>query len=254
MFKELTSTFWDMATLSLNPARQQNLSDKLLFSMPQMREDTAVIFGATKATLIVAAEAVRMKHKKFVIVGGKPIGQENPMFAKFVKERMDTAGLKVGYGDYMPENLYAKYSLQTYFGIPESNIITFDDDTSTNFQQNMEVLKAHGYDAQPAMEAYSLAGTARRLIGTARKVWNNDDMVISAHNVFPHGFSPMNWSGNLVASAYILSEAQKIIARKGEIAPYEQKGFVVPVNMSLEQERVLGHLYHSPGTGPKAGL
>lgn len=222
------------AWAAISPDYEAQVSKDMLFDMPLMREDAAIIMGATRGTALMAAKAVAAGHKKFLIVGGKAVGQEDPRLTALLEKSHRAMGLPLPVSQNMTEKDYGRYVLEEHFKVPSANVITFANDQSTNTQQNFEVLKEQGIHAQPAAEIYGLAGAARRILMTARKVWSGEDIALSVHNCFPHGFDKENWKHDIAASMYLMSEVDKIPG-------YVARGFCVPVDMGQEKARV--HAY-----------
>ncbi len=211
-------------------AQYEHINRDFMFSMPCMKTEPAVIFGATRATALVAREAFRWGHKTFVVVGGKPVGFEMPMFTEFLIKNLEQANLPLPETDMMTEAEYGRQVLID-LGVDENNIKLLKGDKSTNFQQNLEVLKANSYHAHIAIDAYTLAGTARRVLATAENVWKGSDIVLAAHNVFPHGVYKDTWHKNTAAAMYAFGEAMKL-------PDYEKQGFCLPIDLDEKMRRV----------------
>jgi len=221
-----------MGPLALDD-RVKAINDRMMFSMPYLGMDPAIILGATRATALVAKEAFCWGHEKFIVVGGKPVSNENPAFTAFLEHSLKQARLPRPKNLDMTEAEYGRQVLMQ-LGVRPENIILCEDDKSTNLQQNLEVLKAHGFDKQWAAEFYTLAGTARRVLATTRKVWG-DYCVLSAHNAFPPGVSLKNWSENQITSYYVQMEEVKIAQYTNLAEP--EKGFCLPIDLGREIHR-----------------
>jgi hypothetical protein len=223
------------AWAAISPDYEAQVSKDMLFDMPLMGEDTAIIMGATSGTSLMAAKAVAAGHTKFLIVGGQAVGQEDPRLTALLEKSHRAMGLPLPVSINMTEKDYGRYVLEEHFNVPSANVITFSSDRSTNTQQNFEVLKEHRVHTLPAVELYGLAGAARRILMTARKVWSGEDVALSVHNCFPHGFDKENWKHDLAASMYLMSEVDKIPG-------YVARGFCVPVDIDQERARVRTHV------------
>lgn len=236
----LLKTIWDANTVQFRPGLKKRITDEMLFEMPTIGIGPAVILGATRATALVAAAAVEAGHKSFLIVGGKEVGDEDPRFTRLLIKSLEQAGLPLPSDHKMKEHEYAQEILRDHFGVT-GRIIVKSGDNSTNLQQNMEVM-GQGYGRLDSLEFYTLAGTARRVIGTARKVFGNDHAVIAAHNVFPTGITRENWMRDTASSFYAISEADKVLSVHGKMPEYERRGFCRPVNVKDETARVEAYI------------
>lgn len=249
----MLKTLWDVNTVRVRPSLQQRITDEMLFDMPTMGIGPAVIMGATRATALVAAAAVEAGHTRFLVVGGKKVGDEDPRFTRLLVRSLNQAGLPPPSDSDMKEYEYAREILHEHFAVPMANIITKPGDTSTNLQQNLEIMGA-GYGRLDGLEFYTLAGTARRVIGTARKVFGNDSMAIAAHNVFPTGVTRDNWMRDIASTFYAINEAEKVLPKGDKSSEYESRGFCRPVDLAKEIARVeayiaqknLGHVSPKP--------
>lgn len=250
----LISVLFNHATLKMRSGLQQRITDELLFDMPTIGMDPAIILGATRATALIAKAAFDAGHKRFLVIGGKEVGNEDPRFTRFLEDNLAAAELPLPSNPKMKEHEYGREVLRS-FGVPDHMIFTRYDDRSTNLQQNLEVLKASGYQKLDSLEVYTLAGTARRVLGTARKVLFSREKPIAAHNVFPHGIARDNWMDDSATSFYALSEADKILPGLcGGQPKYEKAGFCKRVELELEIERVRGYIRRMREfAGPKAG-
>ncbi len=211
-------------------AQYEHINKNFMFSMPCMKTEPAVIFGATRATALVAREAFNWGHKNFVVVGGKPVGQELPMFTEFLVQNLTEAKLPLSESDKMTEAEYGRQVL-IHLGVDPDKITLLKDDKSMNFQQSLEALKANSYHAHIGLDAYTLAGTALRILETAENVWKGSDIVLAAHNVFPHGVYKDTWYKNPAAAMYALGEAMKL-------PDHEKQGFCVPINLEEKMRKV----------------
>lgn len=225
--------------MGIRPELQRQINDELLFDMPQINADPAIIMGATSATALLVNAAIEAGHKRFFIVGGKQVGDESPKFTKLLDASLEKLGLPRPSSPSLKEYEYGHELLHKHFGVSASRIATRGNDTSTNTQQNMEVLAQAGYSRLlDGLEIYTLAGTARRVIGTARKVWDNASMPLAVHNVYPPGISRNNWMDDPASRFFAVSEAGKVLPGFGGGTPdYERKGFCVPVSVRLEIAR-----------------
>lgn len=254
----LIKTIFDLKTLKLRPALQARISDELLFDMPQINSEPVVVMGATSATALLVDAAVKAGHKRFFIVGGKQVGDEDPKFTKLLNASLDELGLPRPSSPSLKEHEYGREILHKHFGVAQNRIISRPFDTSTNTQQNMEVLEQAGYARLlDSMEIYTLAGTARRVIGTARKVWNNSTMPLAVHNVYPAGVTRDNWMDDPASSFFAVSEAAKVLpGLDGRPASYERKGFCLPVDVQAEIKRandyIVQQVWPSAGFTPAA--
>ena len=249
----LLKTVFDLQTLRFRPGLQKRLSDELLFEMPRIGMDPVVILGGTRATALMAAAAFNAGHKRFAIVGGKEVGDEDPRFTRLLVESIEKAGLPLPSDPKIKEYQYGREVLN-HLGVTGDRIFTREYDRSTNLQQNMEVLKQAGYANFDSVEMYTLAATARRVIGTARKVWDDHQKVIAVHNVYPTGITRENWSQDPASRFYALSEAEKVLPDASGVSNYERRGFCRPVSIAAEVARVesyIGRKNH-PFNGPKA--
>lgn len=236
----LLGKIFDLQTVKYRPALQRRITDELLFDMPTIGIGPAVILGHTLATALVVQDAVMAGHTRFLVLGGKEVGDEDPIFTRFLVENLGKAGLPLPSDPKMKECQYAMEVLSKHFNIPSGRIIYKAGDLSTNLQQNLETMGV-GYGRLDSLEFYTLASTARRVIGTARKVFGNYDAVISAHNVYPAGFNRDNWMHDPASRFYAISEAEKVLSSKGP-SEYEKRGFCRPVNIAYEVARV--HAYN----------
>jgi len=230
----LVSIFINAKTLKFQPWLHEQISRDFLFEMPMLGPDhgPAIILGATRATAFVAAAAAESGHKKFVIVGGKPVNEELPALTEFLVPRIEAAGLDLPERPDMPEHEYAEQILLKK-GVAAENIVTFKDDMSTNMGGNMMELMCSFFHKNASSEIFTLAGTARRAIGTARARWDSQ-APISAHNVFPTGINRENWADEMPSRVYMLSEADKLPG-------YIRKGFCRAVNIAREIAIVENH-------------
>lgn len=239
----ILKTFFDLKTVGFRPALQARITDELLFDMPQINAEPVIILGATRATALLVDAAVKAGHKRFFIVGGKPVGDEAPAFTKLLNESLEKSGLPQPSNPDLKEHEYGHEVLYRHFGVPANRIMTRSFDTSTNMEQNMGIILEAGYvNRFDSMEMYTLAGTARRAIGTARKVWNNSTMPLAVHNVYPEGVTRDNWMDHPASRFFAVSEADKILPSfDGYPASYERKGFCRPVNVQAEIAMVNAH-------------
>jgi hypothetical protein len=248
----MLKTLWDVKTVQFRPSLQKRITDEMLFDMPTMGLGPAVILGATRATALVAAAAVEAGHRSFFVIGGKEVGDEDPRFTRLLTQSLEKAGLPLPSDSKMKECEYAQEVLRNHFGVT-GRIIIKADDRSTNLQENLEAMSA-GYAKLDGLEFYTLAGTARRVIGTARKVFNNDTMAIAAHNVFPTGITRENWMQDTASSFYAISEADKVLSKGDKTPEYERRGFCRPVDLTKEIARVEKYIAQRnlDAAGPKA--
>lgn len=234
----MLKTIFDLSTVKFRPSLQRRITDELLFEMPHIGMDPAIVLGFTRATALVAAAAYEAGHRRFLVLGGKEVGDEDPRFARILTESLKEAGLPLPSDPKMKEHEYAREVLTGHFGIPSGNVLSRPNDASTNFQQNLETL-GQGYGKLDSLEFYALAGTARRVIGTARKVFDNTQTVIAAHNVYPTGTTRENWMHDKASRFYAITEADKILPpQEGVKSKYERAGFCRPVDLAKEVERV----------------
>ncbi len=202
--------------------------------LPSPRCRKAIILGNTRATAFTVAAALQAGHESFVLLGGKPVGHEHPMFTTYVNNRLtDNQRALSESADQTEAELAEKLLLQA--GVPQQNIQRFSNDSSTNTGANMRLLKQSLFsDNHPqALEFYTLAGSARRALMTARKEFG-DGPVISAHNAYPTGVTPENWSTEPVACAHMAGEAVKSL---GQPALYVRRGYAADINLSAEAIR-----------------
>ena len=89
----MLKTVFDLKTLRFRPSLQRQLSEELLFDMPRIGMDPVVILGATRATALMVEAAVNAGHKRFLIVGGKEVGDEDPRFTGLLVDSLKKAGL-----------------------------------------------------------------------------------------------------------------------------------------------------------------
>lgn len=250
----LLKTIFDLHTVKYRPNLQKRISEELLFEMPTIGMDPAIVLGFTRATALVAAAAYEAGHRRFLVLGGKEVDDEDPRFARILTDSLQRAGLPQPSNPKMKEWEYAREVLCDHFHIPSGNVLIRPGDTSTNFQQNMEAM-GRGYSGLDSLEFYTLAGTARRVIGTARKVFDNNTSAIAAHNVYPTGTTRENWMHDKASSFYAISEAEKILpAEEGGKSKYEQAGFCRPVNLASEIARIETYMSRKDvcPAGPKA--
>lgn len=233
------TTPYNLMTIPYRPALQKRVTDELLFDMPTIGTPHAIILGATRATALFVKAAVEAGvHQKFMVVGGKPVNQEDARYAKILDESLEKAGLPAPSRPDMRECEYGAEVLREHFDIAEDRIVTLGHDRSTNFQQNFELLACAGLKKIPAVDIYTMAATARRVIGTARQVLNSDFLIIAAHNVYPVGIDHTNWMDDAGSRFYGVSEAEKILAAPGKASKYEAAGFCRRVDLQREQTRV----------------
>lgn len=210
------------------------LNRELLFEMPDLLlADSAVILGSTRATSFSVHQAVKRGHSRFVLIGNKPVSHENAKFTGYIKPRMDLAGIPMPPCKDMSERAYARFLLESHYGISANRITEFDTDRSTNSGANMRVLKDNGFARKHMIEMFTLAGTARRILMTARRELG-DGPVISVHNAYPCGVTRDNWTAEPVAHAHIESENSKAL---GDSPLYVRLGYCEKVDVSAEIER-----------------
>ncbi len=201
--------------------------------MPPLDQKSAIILGSTNATAFIVDTAVKAGHEKFVLVGNKPIGKEHPAFTDYVRPRLECMSTPFAADQTQTETQYAKSLLMEKYGIAAENITCFDHDRSTNTGANMMVLKEAGYARHPALEIYALAGSALRVLMTARKELG-EHPAISVHNAYPTDVTPTNWFTHPVARAHLTAEAVKSL---GNDPLYVRCGFAVPVNLHAENQK-----------------
>lgn len=221
------------AVAGLSSARVHDYTRALLFEMPALKRPAGVILGSTRATAFAVAAAVRAGHKHFIAIGNMPVNREAPRLTGYIVPKLVEAGLPLPPEDGMPEKDYARFLLTRHFGVPASRVTTFDNDRSTNTGANLRVLRRNGYGSHSGgLEIYTLAGTALRVLMTARKEIHNTAMAISVHNAFPTGVTKENWAESGVARAHMAAEAAKVL---GDQPLYVRLGFCNIVHMGVEQ-------------------
>lgn len=211
----------------------QHYTDELLFDMPQLGCATAVILGATKATAFCVRDAVEKGHRRFLVIGGKPCNQEDAAFTKYIVPKLEKEGLPLPRKPGMTEVQYARQLLTETYGVDPDDISWFENDRSTNFGQNIKLLKDSGASAAPAIEFYTLAGGAKRVLMTARRELS-DRPVISVHNAYPTGVTKYHWADHPVARAHITMENAKSL---GNNPLYVRLGYALPVDLDTEMAR-----------------
>lgn len=230
-------TAFDLYTIKFRPTLQERIRDELLFEMPRINSEPVIIMGSTSATALLVDAAVKAGHKRFFIVGGKEVGDEDPKFTKILNASLKELGLPQPSSPSLKEHEYGREILHRHFGVAAERIATRPGfDTSTNTQQNMEVLYHAGYPRLlDSMEIYTLAGTARRVIGTARQVWDNATATLAVHNVYPPNVTRDNWMDDPASRFFAVSEAGKVLSGPdGAPSSYERKRFCRPVDVQAE--------------------
>lgn len=211
----------------------QYYTDELLFDMPRLGCATAVILGATKATAFCVRDAVEKGHRRFLLIGGKPCDQEDGAFTKYIVPKLEKEGLPLPRAAGMTEVQYARQLLTEHYGVDPDDISWFDHDRSTNFGQNMKLLKDGGGTHVPAIELYTLAGGAKRVLMTARRELGTRP-VISVHNAYPTDVTKHHWADHPVARAHITMETAKSL---GNNPLYVRMGYASPVDLDAEIAR-----------------
>jgi hypothetical protein len=227
------------AKAGLSRSTIADYSSQLLFDTPHIGTKTAIILGATRATAFVVKAAVEQGYEQFVVIGGKPVGREDKRFTSYIEPRIISAGLSLPPSPDMSEKDYGSFLLTNDFGIDPARIRTFDHDASTNMSDNMQVLRKEGYNDSKALEFYSLAGTARRAIMTARKVLDRVPVIVP-HTAWPTGVTKENWANEPTARAHMAGEAAKNLV-------YARKGFCQEVDLAQERVTWNGFLTLWPG-------
>lgn len=200
--------------------------------LPSLASPTAIILGSTRATSFIVDQAIMAGHKKFILIGGKPIGREHSSFTAYVEERMNPVQKKMAEDVTQTESQYAEKLLMAA-GVPAEHIHRLPNDTSTNTGANMLVLNKSGFGQAPALEFYALAGSALRAFMTARKEFGFDQ-AISIHNAYPSGVTSDNWHHESVACAHMAGEAVKTL---GDNPLYVRLGYAVNINTEVEARR-----------------
>lgn len=221
------------AAFGFSKKSTQYYTDELLFDMPRLGCATAVILGATKATAFCVRDAIEKGHRRFLVIGGKPCNQEDAAFTKYIVPKLEKEGLRPPRIPGMSEVQYARQLLTETYGVDPDDISWFENDRSTNFGQNMKLLKDGGASAEPAIEFYTLAGGAKRVLMTARRELG-DRPVISVHNAYPTDVSKDHWADHPVARAHITMENAKSL---GDNPLYVRLGYALPVDLDAEMAR-----------------
>lgn len=145
------------AAFGFSKKSTQYYTDELLFDMPRLGCATAVILGRPRPRLCVR-DAIEKGHRRFLVIGGKPCDQEDAAFTKYIVPKLEKEGLPLPRKPGMTEVQYARQLLTEKYGVDPDDISWFDNDRSTNFGQNIKLLKDSGASAVPAIEFYTLAG------------------------------------------------------------------------------------------------
>lgn len=213
----------------------RTLSDRLLFDMPHIGSPTAIILGSTHATAFCVAEAVRAGHTYFIVLGNKKVTQEHSRFTDYVIPKIMEKGMPLPSSDRKTEKAYGASLLKNHFGISKEKITIFESDFSTNIGQNMQVLGRILENSSPrrdmAFDVYTLAGTALRVLMTARHELSQLVKAVAVHNVYPTGITRDSWAEDSAARAHMASEAAKIL---GDDPLYVRLGYCSPVNLRQE--------------------
>lgn len=221
------------ATFGFSKKSIQYYTDELLFDMPRLGCATAIILGATKATAFCVRDAVEKGHRRFLVIGGKPCDQEDGAFTKYIVPKLEKEGLPLPRKADMTEVQYARQLLTEHYGVDPDDISWFDNDRSSNFGQNMKLLKDAGAGRCPAIEIYTLAGGAKRVLMTARRELGAHP-VISVHNAYPTDVTKHHWANHPVARAHITMEMAKSL---GDNPLYVRMGYALPVDLKAEIAR-----------------
>lgn len=210
--------------------RVQYLNDQLLFSSPVNNpDDPAIILGNTRATAFGVKDAIDAGHKHFIVIGGKPVGEEEPRFTDYILPGLSTLDIPLPPNPSMAEKDYGHFLLTAHFGVSTANITVFANDNSRHTSGNMQVLKDHHFDQVDSLEFYTLSGQARRTLMTARKVLGNTPK-LTAHNAFPPDVTLKNWFEDATGRAFIAAEAAKILPSVLSKTPlYVRLGYCTPV-------------------------
>lgn len=201
-------------------------------NLPSLASSTAIILGSTRATSFIVDQAIRSGHKKFILIGGKPICREHPSFTAYAVERMSAVQKKMAEDGAQTESQYAE-KLLIAAGVPTEHIYRLPHDTSTNTGANMYAFKQSGFAQVPALQFYALAGSALRAFMTARKEFGFDQ-TMSVHNAYPTGVTPDNWHHESVACAHMAGEAVKAL---GGNPLYVRLGYAININPAIEARR-----------------
>lgn len=223
------SALW-ASKAGISQERIRYLNSQLLFSRPTHTKDNpAIILGNTQATAFGVFDAVKAGHKKFIVIGGKRVSDEEPRFTDYILPRLEALKAPLPPLPSMTEKDYGRFLLTEHFGISAKNITTFSNDNSRHTSGNMQVLKDNHIDQADAAEFYTLAGQARRVLMTARKVLG-DTPKLTAHNAFPPGVTLKNWFEDATGRAFIAAEAAKILPGPFSKTPlYVRLGYCTPV-------------------------
>lgn len=230
------------AAFGFSKKSTQYYTDELLFDMPRLGCATAVILGATKATAFCVRDAIEKGHRRFLVIGGKPCNQEDAAFTKYIVPKLEKEGLPLPRKPGMTEVQYARQLLTETYGVDPDDISWFENDRSTNFGQNIKLLKDSGASAEPAIEFYTLAGGARRVLMTARRELGGRP-VISVHNAYPTDVSKDHWADHPVARAHITMENAKSL---GDNPLYVRLGYAEKLSLASEAQKIQRYLAPPP--------
>lgn len=230
------------ASFYMPQSRIDALTTSLLFKMPPLHAENAVIFGATLATVFNVKAAVEGNHKHYFVVGGKKLSDEHPDFTDYTEVHMDDTDLPYPPSLDMTEAEYARFLLIEHFNIPANKVTIFFNDKSRNTSQNFEALKKSLLVPNDQdLEFYSLGGYALRTLATGRKILG-DGPLFSSHNAYPVGVTRDNWHEHPVARAHLAGEAAKIL---GPNPLYVRLGHCARIDIKEESQRCasVGRVY-----------
>lgn len=225
--------------------RAQQINEHLLFEMPTVTTDCALLLGARSASGEIALRAADIykkgQVKKLVLSGGLPARQLSTVFAasidKHISVPMNAFSENRNEAEWMRDILLEN-------GVNKNDILLVDTQ-SKNTGENLENCKAI-LDVIGSITIVCLAYHQRRALGTLRKTLSTRP-VVTTSAVYPFGITKDNWQQTKLA--FILEdEMDKITIDKP--GNYISKGFCSAVDLEQETQFVKNLLRASKRPGP----
>ncbi len=220
---------------------REQINSELLFEMPQLATDVAVVFGVRSFSAQVARVAANLyradRFKKIIVTGGMPVRQIFTTAAFGIG-----AGLKGRLGfalsrEFFSSSLEADQicSVLHTRGVPENAVIKIDRDSRNTGENVANVCKV--VKAFESATIITLAPFQRRTLGTMRTRVPPHYVALTSVPVYPTGMGRDNWHEHPFVDRVMQNEMRKIDPANDN--NYAFRGFYIPFDIEQESALVL---------------
>lgn len=213
-------------------ALNARITEELLFDLPQVKTQAALILGCRSVSGYMARAAVKQYHdgqfEQIIVSGGLRAFQVLP--PKYYFNLMADG---FGPGALAQKEAHLIRKILREGGVPDEAVIATDD-KSANTGQNITNV-AEALKSVRSVNIITLPYHQRRAIGTLRRHFGPEAMTATTTPVYVFGLTKDNWAQSALAGI-VRGEFEKV--RDDQADPkksYVAQGFCTPVDLDAER-------------------